>query len=109
MQELETRVNKAYATTSRAGLVRLLEDLPDARLRPSADARAQWRAPFPAAHAAADLLAYVGLVLQGHGYSLQTRSPDRVVFSRRAAELGCNPLVSSCRSVSSQGSESTRR
>src|SRR5688572_9332848 len=83
MQELELRVGRAYAAPTREALVVLLEDLPGAQLRPPEDARAQWRAPAAPTEAAAELLAFVGRLLETHGYSLQSRSPDRIVFARR--------------------------
>ena len=89
--ELEARVAGAYAASTRDELVRLLEDLPGARLRAREDARAQWLAPVGPSEAAADLLAYVGRLLEMHGYALQSREADQIVFSRRRRRAWLQP------------------
>jgi hypothetical protein len=89
--ELEARVARAYAATERQELLLLLDDLPKAQLRPRADARAQWRAPVGPSQAADDLVAFVGGLLQMHGYSLQERSAERLLFSRKRRRAWLQP------------------
>lgn len=91
VEELEARVGRAYAATTRDELVGLLSDLPRAQLRPREDARAQWRAPGGPREASIDLHAFVGRLLEARGYSLQSRTAERIVFTRNRRRAWLQP------------------
>jgi hypothetical protein len=91
LHELELRVERAYAATARDELIQLLQDLPRAQLRAREDARAQWRASVRREEAAVDLVAFVGRSLEAHGYSLGSRTHDRIVFTRKRRRAWLQP------------------
>jgi hypothetical protein len=96
VDELDERCARALSAVTMGELRVLLEDLPREASGPAPAAPAKkaprvpgkyhfaetWRAPSSAEHTMAELMEHVAPPLARHGYTLEARSPYRLVFAR---------------------------